>query len=741
MFHLRDFFHVQAVEPLIHKLLSSPPGVILVSGLDARPKTLFSNDYFDDFIPSGRSTFFRIMIDELLALFPRARLAVLTENQDSLRLSREYSRRVEWWLVNDPEQGQQKITAALRRKPSALVVSELQNSYLTGLFTAVQQGVKVLTQIDSIFTGLELLHQLKCLGASQADLDQVTWLVSIIRIPTLCSECKQSAEPDLGKLESLKRLLPELDVIPTTAFYQPAGCPGCHSTGYAGDAAVYDIYQNPRSTQGAPEHLSFEYYAYHLALRGLLTIDDILFLRQNHLHRAFNRLVASEKALLQLSQALDSRLLQIEAGQRVLKQRTDALIALQTISQALISSTRLDDLSARVCRMAHDLCGADKAILYLPQNNDQVEILAVLGWDGDYQGHLIAASEFPELRTYRQPTPYNNLPPGIPQAKRGPSAQRAGMLVPLLAENLPVGMLLVHTARKPLFTPGEIAILQTLANQAAIAIQRAGLVEQLSQKVADLETAQVGLAQKERLEEEMKLARQVQQHVLPRAFPSLPGVHFAALNEPARQVGGDFYDVFTLDDEHVGFAIGDVCGKGMPAALYMSLTRSLLRAEARRQVHPSKVLRTVNRLLLEQSEPGFFITVFYGILDVNLSQVTYARAGHDRPLLLRGGGILELGGKGVALGVMEDHDFYLTEEALALAPGDRLALFSDGLTDIFPPDSTPFDLSGLKALMLTHSALSPEEYCQKIFIELQKIQGAAEQNDDMTLVVMDWLGK
>jgi phosphoserine phosphatase RsbU/P len=137
------------------------------------------------------------------------------------------------------------------------------------------------------------------------------------------------------------------------------------------------------------------------------------------------------------------------------------------------------------------------------------------------------------------------------------------------------------------------------------------LVDQLRAKIAALEAAQAELVVKERLERELELARTVQENVLPHVFPLIPGYQFATGYQPARYVGGDFYDVIDLGDGFVGLAIADVSDKGMPAALYMTLTRSLLRAEAYRDRSPRAVLTRVNQLLMELGEPTAFVTMFY----------------------------------------------------------------------------------------------------------------------------------
>jgi serine phosphatase RsbU (regulator of sigma subunit) len=296
--------------------------------------------------------------------------------------------------------------------------------------------------------------------------------------------------------------------------------------------------------------------------------------------------------------------------------------------------------------------------------------------------------------------------------------------------------MIVHSTYKASFTPGEVALLQAFANQAALAFQRAGLIERLREKILQLEAAQAELIQKERMEREMELARQVQQSVLPRVFPLMPGYSFGARNEPARRVGGDFYDVILLDGDRFGVVIADVSDKGMPAALYMALTRSLLLAEARREASPQVVLNNVHRLLLALGEQDMFVTVFYGVVDGPAHKMTFARAGHDRPLLLHQGNAQSLGGEGMFLGFPETDDLRLSEEQIDLSPGDRLVLYTDGLTDILSPTGQHFGLGRLQSTLLSHAHLPPDELCRATFSELAAFQEDAEQYDDMTMLVV-----
>jgi sigma-B regulation protein RsbU (phosphoserine phosphatase) len=365
-------------------------------------------------------------------------------------------------------------------------------------------------------------------------------------------------------------------------------------------------------------------------------------------------------------------------------------------------------------------------------------VLAVSGWSQALVNQRVpAAQAFGEGPS--APQPFGGWPPGI--SPRHPDVEgvqlRAGLRAPLVAQHEQVGLMVVHTTLKARFSQGEVALLTTFANQAALSIQRAILVSQLRQKVAMLEEAQAALISKERLEREMELAREVQQSVLPRIFPETPGLAFAARNEPARQVGGDFYDVFRLDDRRYGLVIADVSGKGMPAALYMALARSLLLAEARREPSPRAVLLSVNRLLRELGEPHMFVTVFYGVLDAAARRLTYCRAGHDYPVLLRGGRALTLTGEGTVIGFFDESELRLAEESLELEPGDRLVLYTDGLTDVLDGSARRFELARLKELLVSHGALGAASLVDATFAALVAYQGDTPQYDDMTMLVVE----
>lgn len=258
---------------------------------------------------------------------------------------------------------------------------------------------------------------------------------------------------------------------------------------------------------------------------------------------------------------------------------------------------------------------------------------------------------------------------------------------------------------------------------------------ELARAYGELKEAQAALVEKERMQRELELARQVQQSILPRVFPQVPGYSFAAQSHPAREVGGDYYDCFALPRGRVGLVVADVSDKGMPAALYMALARSLLRAEARRNPSPRRVLMTTHSLLLEMGEPSMFLTAFYGVLDPSSRVLTYARAGHDCPLLFSRSRQVcqELTGAGMLLGLIEH--ISLDEVTVPVAPGDVLVLYTDGITEANSPEGEFFGLDRLREAVSSASSASADEICRLIFERVGRFQQAAPQHDDMAVLV------
>ncbi|HRQ37506.1 MAG TPA: SpoIIE family protein phosphatase [Chloroflexota bacterium] len=735
MLELKDFLHLPQLDALVDQLATSDAGLIIVAGSDPHQP-----DGVSGILPSGRAAVFRILMRQMMEANPTARAIVVAAHKEAVRLPRHLRPRVQFTLVHGVYTYEGAITQAIKQRPYLLVLDHLNPETAVHALEAAQQGLCVLAPLDTIFRGADVGRVLLDWGVSQTQLRALRWIVAVQRLPMLCPHCRQPVASLPATLTERLAHYPDLVVNPLT-FYRAAGCEQCQGHGrQKTEVTAFDIFRaadEPETSLAQTSLLSLEEYVLRLAAAGHLCLDDALNLESDQLRRTYNLLTASEHTLRQTNLTLQAKLLEIEAANRVLQQRTEALISLQEMGQALISAMGLEELAQHVCRHTYGLCDADRAVLYYLRSPETADILAFTGWDKTHVTRQVAAAELFDGHT--AVTPFPNFPPGIaphlPAAGQLP--QRAGLRLPLIAQGEPVGVMIVHTTQHSSFAPGKVALLETFANQAALALQRAGLITTLQDHIHQLEAAQAEIVKKERLEQELDLARQVQESMLPRIFPLTPGYSFAALNRPARHVGGDFYDVILLDADAVGLVIGDVSDKGMPSALYMALTRSLIFAEARRERSPARVLQNVHRLLLALGESSMFVTVFYGVVEMPARRLTYARAGHDYPLLLRQGAVQRLGGNGLFLGFPGVDDLQLSEEELALQTDDRLILYTDGLTDAVNEHGRMFSPGQLFSLIQQHAHLPLMDFGQTIFADLETHQGSAEQFDDMTLLVVE----
>src|SRR5215207_2477296 len=239
--------------------------------------------------------------------------------------------------------------------------------------------------------------------------------------------------------------------------------------------------------------------------------------------------------------------------------------------------------------------------------------------------------------------------------------------------------------------------------------------------------------ERERIEHELQVARQIQQELLPESIAKLDGWQIAAYYGPAREVGGDFYDFLEFPDGRLGLVVGDATGHGMPAALVMATTRGMLRAVVQSLESPGEVLAKVNEALAADIPPSTFVTCFYGILDPNSGHLVYANAGHDLPYLWHGGAAEELRARGMPLGLMPGMPY--DEKEITLKRGEGVLFYSDGLVEAHDPHYEMFGFPRLRALLADHGEeRSLGEYLME---ELSSFTGQSwEQEDDITLMTL-----
>ncbi|HUM26448.1 MAG TPA: PP2C family protein-serine/threonine phosphatase, partial [Anaerolineales bacterium] len=232
---------------------------------------------------------------------------------------------------------------------------------------------------------------------------------------------------------------------------------------------------------------------------------------------------------------------------------------------------------------------------------------------------------------------------------------------------------------------------------------------------------------------------QIQQTFIPSVLPDHPNWQLAARWRTARQVGGDFYDVIELPNNRLGIFIADVADKGMPAALFMALTRTLVRAAVLETNSPAEALRRVNNSLLPDTQQGMFVTAIYGELDIVEGTFTYVNAGHNPPFWARAnGGLEKLSRTGIALGVTDEPN--ISERVISLGRGDTLLLYTDGLTEAFSPDGDLFGEVRLMDVMSSLQAGSAEEVIRAVEDCLNEFVDTLPLSDDLTMIAIRMTG-
>jgi sigma-B regulation protein RsbU (phosphoserine phosphatase) len=259
---------------------------------------------------------------------------------------------------------------------------------------------------------------------------------------------------------------------------------------------------------------------------------------------------------------------------------------------------------------------------------------------------------------------------------------------------------------------------------------------ELAQAYADLKAAQAKLVEQERFKRELEIAAEVQRSILPAEFPDFPGFEFAAYARPAREVGGDYYDLFSLDDDHFGLVMADVSGKSVHAALYMAVTRALFLAKAAEYRSPRDAAFQIHDLLMTSSDSDLFVTVFYGIVDRATREMRYVRAGHDLPIHFRPqtGQLSLLQAPGRFLGCLDG--LILNEAAYQLVSGDVLVCYSDGLTDAESSVGGRYGLERLRIVVTGEADQSAQSLVEAIIADVDAFRSGAPQPDDLTLLVM-----
>ncbi len=416
-----------------------------------------------------------------------------------------------------------------------------------------------------------------------------------------------------------------------------------------------------------------------------------------------------------------------------------ASAALLQVAQAVVSLNDLDEILGTIIRIMPILVGIERAVLY--QWDAEKEIFAPAEEYGlsevdspEFWSRNYSPGEFAFLDACRDELglracqlddktgldAWISLDPNQDANLAHPGAFL--FAVPIAVKGALYGVMLVEEAAGGLrFRSRRLEIITGIAQQVALAIQN--------------DMLQKEMVVRERLETEVQLARQIQQTFLPEYLPEFPEWELAARWKTARQVGGDFYDVFNLPDNKLGLFIADVSDKGVPAALFMALTRTLVRAAVIETVTPAEALRRVNELLVPDTQQGMFVTAVYAVLDMNTGELTYVNAGHNPPSWVKGDGSIEiLTRTGVALGAAEGMNY--EQRIIPLGRDDCILFYTDGLTESYNNDGEFYGEERLeKALKANHCSSAHEliDVVEKSLIDFVQDMPPA---DDLTMLVL-----
>ncbi len=298
---------------------------------------------------------------------------------------------------------------------------------------------------------------------------------------------------------------------------------------------------------------------------------------------------------------------------------------------------------------------------------------------------------------------------------------KSEIVAPIITDQRTIGVFNLESNRVNSYDYGDLNLLTAFASHCAVAIERTRLHEEILIK--------------KKLEEELLIARKIQQSFLPPKDPELAGLDISGINIPSEQVGGDYYDFIPIVEDQIGIAIGDVSGKGIPAALIMASFRASLKAEIRNNYAIGTIFFKVNNLLYESIERENYVTAVYGVLDIKNKVFTFSNAGHNPPILRREEGTIEyLTEGGVALGILRNHDY--KEMVLGLNPGDLILFYTDGVTEAENKAGEEFGTKRLEEILLENYALKAIQIQDKIYQEIKEFTENKPGQDDFTMIVI-----
>ncbi|URA09838.1 SpoIIE family protein phosphatase [Thermospira aquatica] len=409
-----------------------------------------------------------------------------------------------------------------------------------------------------------------------------------------------------------------------------------------------------------------------------------------------------------------------------IKDRAKEMEYLYRISNLTTSSFNQREVFDQIVSLIQEVFESERvSIMFHDEKKNALILFAGTGMDKDLTEKIqipldsdrISAMVMKKNRAFFT----NNIEQQGIKNKRLRYQKGAFMAVPIRSKNIPIGVLSVSEPHENVsYSIEKVKLLQTIASQVGYTYEALNIYQERIEH--------------EKLRKEIDILRMLQNALLIKDFTHFSKLSLGAQMIPAEVVGGDFYDVFELDKNHIGFVIGDVSGKGLPASLFMAVSRSVLKAYAYQLQEPDKVLEKANNILYDDSRVGMFVTVFYGVLNLETSELRYANAGHNMQYVYRGqtNQIHLLTGKGIPLGIQPKTEY--ESQSIMLNPYDLVFLVTDGVIEANNANGVEFGFQNLKKVVETYGNMSASAFVQALIREVEKWSEGVLPWDDITVL-------
>jgi len=422
----------------------------------------------------------------------------------------------------------------------------------------------------------------------------------------------------------------------------------------------------------------------------------------------------------------------------VFERKQSELVSLHNLSRLVTQVFDFNDLLNTVTQMTSEVCGARSVwleLFSLHESTGEMSVDVVAKRNITQQEiDLIATDDGTQLQRYLMDSRKALLIEDIWADRRTKHLKKKGfargslLTVPLLSHGKLIGVLYATKDFQNAFDQDDIDVMTTFADHVSIAIENSRLISKSIER--------------ERLHQEMMVAQRMQKRLLPQFLPNLPSVEFSAVSESSLEVGGDYYDLFSLPGERIGIVIGDVSGKGVSAAFYMAEVKGIVMSLSKISATPHELLSRANDTLLETLEKNMFISAIYGVLDVRNASLTFARAGHCPIIYVSQHSVELIRSTGIGLGLTGRTQFEQSteERTINLRTGDICIFYTDGITESRNAEMEEYGYERLMHIASTCTHCSAHEMKEMILEHVRTFIGQGTYNDDVTLIVMKWLG-